>query len=103
MNTLVSFCITDSMRMLAWGIQKYLQICVTPFITTHQVSNTSLKIDVTFCVHLIVTKINPTCTQWRNAYLYYCYHSDLISSIFLSSMKQMLIERKHIPEYNNLQ
>lgn len=42
--------------MLAWGIQKYLQICVTPFITTQQVSNTSLKIDVTFCVHLIVTK-----------------------------------------------
>lgn len=64
MNTLVSFCVTDSMRMLAWGIQKYLQICVTPFITTHQVSNTSLKIDVTFCIHLIVTKINPTCTLY---------------------------------------
>lgn len=29
--------------------------------------------------------------------------TDLISSIFLSSIKQMLIERKHIPEYNNLQ
>lgn len=27
--------------------------------TTQQVSNTSLKIDVTFCVHLIVTKNKP--------------------------------------------
>lgn len=32
--------------------------------TTQQVSNTSLKIDVTFCVHLIVTKINPSCTLY---------------------------------------
>lgn len=83
MNTLVSFCVTDSMRMLAWGIQKYLQICATPFITTQQVSNTSLKIDVTFCVHLIVTKINPTCTLYYVITAKNCTREKCVSLLLL--------------------